>query len=275
MKRFLPILIAAGVFIVALVLIRPEATQKVVVLTRDVPAGTLLTANDLELRDLPQRYLPEDTLTDPAPVVGQALKTDRAAGDVVRQAMLGEAMVLRPDERAIAVPVTDASGLAGLLKPGDPVGVTAVVFDQEADGAFAKVTIENLRVVYVDPRFRAGYKGDSSSSTGANSNVTVVSERKDKGTAVLAVPTTPLLVTYVFSDTTEQRQVNALELLAALTSADNTALTLYVMPRDATAFSSSGLFVPDLVLRPTPTPTPTVTPEGFRPTPAPQATAKP
>ena len=42
---------------------------------------------------------------------------------------------------------------------------------------------------------------------------------------------------------------------------DGTVVTFYLMPQEGAAqFSSPGLWLPDLVVRPQPTPTPTLTP---------------
>ncbi len=132
MKKYIPLVIAAVVFLLALVLLQPEATSQVVVLVSDLPAGHTMTAIDMAVRDIPDSFLPLDAITSPAQAIGQTLKTDHAAGDILRKAHLGEPIALKPDERAIAIQVDDASGMGGLIAPGDTVGLTAVIFGNQA-----------------------------------------------------------------------------------------------------------------------------------------------
>jgi hypothetical protein len=81
---------------------------------------------------------------------------------------------------------------------------------------------------------------------------------------VLAVPIELQTVFYDFSSSgavSEQRTLNAIELLAALGSTDGAQITLYLMPSEASNdFSSSGLWLPDLIITPAPTATPSPTP---------------
>jgi len=56
--------------------------------------------------------------------------------------------------------------------------------------------------------------------------------------------------------------VNAVELLTALDQADNARLSLYMLPKDAKAMTTSGLWLPELVIRQV-TPTTTPTPVAF------------
>jgi len=276
MRRLIPISIAIVVFVGALALIRPERTLSVVVAASDMSAGRTISAADLEVREVPQRLVPADSLTDPAAAVGQALIVDRVAGDVIRPGNLGQPVTLGPEERAIAVRVTDSGGMAGLIGPGDIVGIVASIDVQNpgaAPGTFTKAAIEPLRVLYISPDFAA-----EEAATPALDPVTglVSSQRRreQEGTVVLAVPTGAYVILYDFTSRmapNEARSVNALELLTALDAAPNAMLSLYLVPEGASSFASSGLFLPDLVITPAPTSTPSPTPEGYR-TPTPTAT---
>jgi pilus assembly protein CpaB len=68
-----------------------------------------------------------DVITDKAMLIGQPLRIDRGQGDVIRASQLGNLIAVEANERAIAVHVTDASGVAGLLVPGQRVGVIASI----------------------------------------------------------------------------------------------------------------------------------------------------
>ncbi len=269
-KKVLPYVFAVIVFVLALVLLRPAPSKRVVVAAADLRAGHVLAVSDLVLRAFPADAVPADAVSDTTLLVGQSLRIDRGQGDVIRLSHLGEVVALQPNERAIAVKVTDASGLAGLLIAGQQVGVVATISQQsfDAQGSFSKATIEGLRVLYVDPNFAANEPSVQPVSTPSGSLVagySASSERTSEGTVVLAVPVELQTIFYDFSATggiTDSRQVNAVELLAALSSAASGAeITLYLMPSEnATPFNSPGLWLPDLIIPPGPTLTPTVQP---------------
>jgi pilus assembly protein CpaB len=263
MKKYIPLLVAAVVFILAILLLQPEAKVQVVVLTNDLPAGHVLEDIDMAVHDLPESFRPVDAIENPSEAVGQTLKTDRSKGDILRLRHLGEPMTLQPGERAVAIRVDDASGMGGLIAPGDIVGLTAVIATR--DVIYSKATVEGFRVLYVSPEFRAGYTQMQSSGLGGSSSA-VAQSRSSEGIVVLAVPVTLINVEYDYTfigGTKEIRKVNAVELIAALTSSGNATIILYKVPLNPDEMLSPGLDLGDLVFIPTPTlgPTPTETPE--------------
>ncbi|MFN2298321.1 MAG: Flp pilus assembly protein CpaB [Anaerolineales bacterium] len=263
MKKYIPLLLAAAVFVSAILLLQPEARAQVVILTGDLPAGHVLAEADLAVRELPVSFRPSDAVEQPAEAVGQSLKTDRSKGDILRLRHLGESLDLGSGERAIAVRVDDVSGLGGLIAPGDTVGLTAVIFGREA--AYSKVTMEGFRVIYVSPEFRAGFTQVQSSGLTGGGAAAIPVERASEGIVVLAVPSTMVDVKYDFTSrdgSTTIQKVNAVELIAAITSSGNARIILYKLPPDPDELLSPGLYLPDLVILPTPTPeqTPTESP---------------
>jgi len=254
MKKYIPLLLAAVVFILAILLLQPEAKAQVVVLTGDFPAGHVLADADMEIRELPVSFRPSDAVEDPAEAAGQTLKTDRSKGDILRVRPLGDTMELQSGERAIAVSVDDVSGMGGLIAPGDTVGLTAVIFGRDA--AFSKVTMEGFRVVYVSPEFRSGFAQSQSAGLGGGTSAAVPQERATEGIVVLAVPSSMIDVKYDFSTLggdTKIQKVNAVELIAAISSSGNARIILYKLPADPDELLSPGLYLPDLVILPTPT----------------------
>jgi len=296
MKKVFPLVIAAIVFVIALVLLRPAPSRMVVVAAFDLRAGHVLQEADLELMSVPDDVLAVDVLTDKAMLIGQPLRIDRGQGDVIRASQLGNLIAVEANERAIAVHVTDASGVAGLLVPGQMVGVIASIPQQDTNattssaysadgvypnetvtppdhtnsdngaylgsGTFSKSTIEGLRVLFIDPRFAANMDANVVSQAtpqGALSGVNT-NERAREGTVLLAVPTNLQSIFYDFGAAggiSQTRSVNALELLAALSGLDGATITLYLMPQTgAEQFTSPGLWLPDLILAPKTPPPP-------------------
>ncbi len=267
--KFLPIIIAIVIFIGALVLLQPAPSTAVVVAAYDLPAGRIIADSDVTLRSLPADAIPPDALNDTTLVIGQPIRIDRGQGDVIRESQIGEVIQLQPNERAIAVQITDPSGLVGLLAPGMEVGVVATITEDSYDGSsgsFTKATIEGVRVIYLDPRFAAispdvavPEATQDPLSSGVSTN-----DRAREGSVILAVPVEMQSLIYDYSTlhgVSETRKVNTLELLAGLGATDNATLTLYLMPNgDPLTFTSPGLWLPDLVRTPVPTATPTTVP---------------
>lgn len=276
MKKWLPLIGAIVVFLVALTLLRPAPQKAVVAAAADLPAGHVIAEGDLTTRQMAEEYIPADALTDPAEAIGMTLKADRTAGDLILASHISaERVELLPNERAVAVAVTDSAGLAGLIRPGDKVGVTAVLTDtstMEDRGVFSKVTVENLRVLYLSPSFYAEDTAVQAVVTPDPATGLVFQrEREDKGTVVLAVPVDAVAVVYDYSTVdpsylNQTHLVSAIELLSALDQAGNASLSLFLMPKgEATPFVSSGLWLNQLMVSPmTPTPTPTLSPQQLQ-----------
>lgn len=277
MKKIFTIILAAIVFFVAFALLRPAAARPALVAAHDLKAGHILQDNDLTLQSMPSANLPSDVVSNKELVIGQPLRIDRGQGDIIRVSHIGSLVVLMPNERAIAVQLTDASGVSGLLVPGQMVGVIITLPAPNPEGgvsaSFSKATIEGLRVLYVDPRFSAAQDANvapqSTEDAGLAGGYTV-NERANSGTVTLAVPISLQSVMYDFSSynvPSETRVVNALELLAAVNAMSDASITLYLMPgENAVQFSSPGLWLNDMAVSPyTPTPEPTPFPYTPRP----------
>lgn len=276
MKKIVPIVIALVIFGAAMFFIQPPASSAVVVAAVDMPAGHVISDADLMTVNLPAASLPSDIATDNAQLVGQSLMVQRVAGDMIRQKHLGEPIKLQSNERAMALTVKDNSGLAGLLKVGDKVGVNALIHQtgNQEDGSFSKAAVENLRVLYISPDFSATQP--QVQPTNSDGAYIPPAERSATGTVVLAVPIENKALIYDFEKNTgaeseihnQYRTLNAIELLAALNASGEADLYLYLMPDNAEPFTTTGLWVPDLVVRGGATATPTALPGSIKDLPA-------
>jgi pilus assembly protein CpaB len=272
MKKLLPIAIACPVFLLSLILLRPEATTPIVVAAVDLPEGHTLVPSDLAVIQVPKSQVLKEAFSDPAQVTGQTLRVFRSSGDVINPSHLGGQVInLAPDERAVAIHVTDAAGLAGLIRPGDSVGVTAVM--ESRDGPFSKTVAGALRVLYITPEFRAAQEttqgaASSTSTSPFTGSASTLSQRSRQleGTVVLAVPVDAITIGYDFSAfgvSSESRLVSLTDLLPALDQVDTIRLSLFLEPDYPEPFITSGLFLPDLVVTPAPTATATPCPGGI------------
>ena len=149
---------------------------EVLAAARNMPAGTLLTVNDLtyvplEARNvLPSHIRQEPTDTgqeqEPPAVIGAVTRIQFLAGMPLTDAGLirpGQdgflAAVLLPDRRAITITVNQETSHAGMIAPGDRVDV---IFTMQvaSDGpsqlnSFSRTVLEDLRVVAVGQRIES------------------------------------------------------------------------------------------------------------------------
>ena len=108
--------------------------KPVVVAKTDLSAGTRLTANLLEVRTLPGSAVPKGAYTTLKAAEGKVLTTARVAGDPITAYVAGESGAasgipaqLSANTVAISIKVDQATGLAGVLRPGQTVTVIAIV----------------------------------------------------------------------------------------------------------------------------------------------------
>jgi pilus assembly protein CpaB len=278
MKKLLPILLAAVAFIVVLLILSPTPDENVLVASNDLSMGHVIEDGDFIYATFPSDMIPDDAVYESSEIMGLTLMTGRSQGDIIRMSNIGtEPMALAPNERAVAITVNNASGLAGLLRAGDMVGVIAVISSNTSgeSGTYSKSAMENLRVLYLSPDFQAKDSEDTVlTSETDNTTATVRTDRKSEGAVILAVPTIMETIVYDFEDVdpeleTQLRTVNVVEMLTALEASDNAELYLYLMPREAEKMVTSGLWLPELVIKPY-KPTPTINPILLE-TPTPEA----
>ena len=124
--------VVIGLLVIALLngIIRP--TQVVVAKVAIAP-GTLLTDQLVELRTIPMGAKPADAIAKIEEVNGKMLAVGRAPGDLIVTSVLGEIAgagipaELPEGHVALAIHVDLASGVAGLLRPGQTVTVIGMI----------------------------------------------------------------------------------------------------------------------------------------------------
>jgi Flp pilus assembly protein CpaB len=157
---------AAAFAIVSTLSPPPPATAGALVAVRDIPAGTVLAAADLQLRLVPEALAPAGALTAARDAVGRAVGGSVREGEILTDARLvgaaaagsaaGSGMAAAP------VRLADAEA-ARLLRAGDLVDVLGATPDGSAD-----VVAEAARVLSVPkPRGESGFLGADAGSGGA------------------------------------------------------------------------------------------------------------
>jgi Flp pilus assembly protein CpaB len=103
-----------------------QDTRGILVVARDLPAGTTLTADDLTVSrarlddSVYQAALPAGALNS---VLGRQLATPAHANQVLARAQLSSRPNLAPGQLVIAIPVTPANSAGGRIRAGDAVQV--------------------------------------------------------------------------------------------------------------------------------------------------------
>ncbi|HWZ31341.1 MAG TPA: Flp pilus assembly protein CpaB [Bryobacteraceae bacterium] len=117
-----------------------EKTIAIQAAARDMAAGTLLHKADLKVVRVPENDVPKLAIRDANQAVDHPLLFPVSANELITLARIGSstgvdglAASIEPGKRAIAVPITDASGVAGLIQPRSHVDVLFTRPGQPAD----------------------------------------------------------------------------------------------------------------------------------------------
>jgi len=144
---------------------------EVLVATRALPVGTIIDAEALRYQMWPeglvqQAYYLKGAGVSPQDLLGTVVRNEITAGQPITQGALikpGErgflAAALGPGMRAITVPVSSTTSVAGFVFPGDRVDIVLTQeVTGEGEGAPLKVSetiIRNIRVLATDQRTSA------------------------------------------------------------------------------------------------------------------------
>lgn len=142
----------------------PDTGRPVVIASADLPAGHVLEASDVTLRQLPADAVPSSALQDPAQAVGRPLTGPVAAGESLTPARLRTAGLLHglgPGERAVHLTIADQASLPS-ISAGDRVDVVTRGGD---------VVARDVLVLGADPVSAEGNTGLFSPSGGAGVTV--------------------------------------------------------------------------------------------------------
>lgn len=99
--------------------------------------------------EVPERWAPEQPLTDRLALAGQVAGTNLPAGSYLQEGMLVAEPDLGPDERELAILVSADTGVAGKVQPGDFVDIEATFVDDNTDVRVSQVIVPAARVIEV------------------------------------------------------------------------------------------------------------------------------
>lgn len=176
---------------------------KILVATDDIPRGVnadeLLAQKVIVLQEVPRRFVAAGAVSAPAAIEGQVLSVPLTAGEQVTEgrfefpATAGLAYSIPKQYVALAIPVDAVKGVAGLVKPGDHVGLY-VTFSPGPQGEddFTKMLIPDSKVLAVGTSLRAASASNGEGSEGGgviSASRSDTAEQEIASTLTLAVST--------------------------------------------------------------------------------------
>ncbi len=128
---------------------------KVVAASQRIPAKTQVTAQMVEIKEVPTKYINPKAAIDVKEVVGKTVKSEILPGEQVLRDKLatgkessdGLSYLIEPGKRAVTIAVNEVSGVAGQILPGDRVDVMGT-FDFQ--GILTTLVIQNVPVLSID-----------------------------------------------------------------------------------------------------------------------------
>ena len=142
-----------------------------VVASRDINPGTVLTPSMLESVDHPSRYLPKGAFADVEGVIGKVVTVPVFRSEpIVARKLAGKgglSSIVPPGMRAYSLSVTSGSALGFTPKPGDRVDVLAT-FPREVMGEATTVTLMTFKEVASAGAYSTSASGKVASQLGVD-----------------------------------------------------------------------------------------------------------
>lgn len=121
----------------------------VVVVKQNIPAFKVLTVDDLSVDYL--KVAPPRSYRTVEELIGQQVQVDLEAGAILELGSLQPgsdiARLLKPGERAIAIPVDEVIGGGGFVQPGDTIDLLLFLRGENGARDSAQVVMQSLRVL--------------------------------------------------------------------------------------------------------------------------------
>lgn len=141
MKNMLAIVVAVGLGLAAVVLVRDYLQQReeeirgavveIIVAKEEIPAGTEISLEYIAKAERLKKYIDEDTVmaAQGQELLGQRLKVNKSKGapfrwsDTGGQGVTGFADMVPQGKRAVSMSIDPMSGISGMLRPNDKIDI--------------------------------------------------------------------------------------------------------------------------------------------------------
>ncbi|PBQ08377.1 Flp pilus assembly protein CpaB [Pseudomonas congelans] len=165
--------------------------HNVVVLARDIPAYTAITADDLTIERL--KVTPPGSFEAIDKVVGRSSWRTLTAGSWLTESNFEAggtlARMIRPHERALALQVDEVTGASGQLSPGDYVDVLLYLPEDASNpNRSSQVVVPALRILGVGGLLGPDHNGKPVQDINADERLKQEQQRINARTVTVAVP---------------------------------------------------------------------------------------
>jgi len=143
-----------------------ERHVRIVVAAHDLPLGTLLRASDVRVVSYPGHDIPKGVIYQTKDATNKVALVSLYSNEPLLLSKLsaptsleGFSSIIPPGYRAVSVPITDASGVAGLIQPNSKVDV---LFTRTGSVAEASTTtiLQDVKVISTGKLLPAGQAPD-------------------------------------------------------------------------------------------------------------------
>ena len=138
---------------------RKVATQSVVVASKELPFGAVLSDDNIQTASWPTEIVPAGALSSSQELVGRVVRTPVAIGEPVLETKLapvgadrGLPMRVPPGMRAMTVPVNVVSSVSGFVLPDSKVDVVVTIRPETEKETMSKLVLQNLIVLAADQK---------------------------------------------------------------------------------------------------------------------------
>lgn len=165
--------------------------HNVVVLARDIPAYTAITADDLTIERL--KVAPPGSFEAIDKIVGRSSWRTLTAGSWLAESNFEAggtlARMIRPHERALALQVDEVTGASGQLSPGDYVDVLLYLPEDVSNpNRSSQVVVPALRILGVGALLGPDRNGKPVQDINADERLKQEQQRINARTVTVAVP---------------------------------------------------------------------------------------
>ena len=144
-----------------LIAAEPKGTQ-VVVASRDLPIGHIVSREDVEVVDWPSKNVPNGFYMQPGEVLGRGVMTTVHRNEPLLAAKLadknaggGMPLTIPDGKRAVSVEVDQVIGVAGFVLPGTRVDVLATVMpNANRSETTTRIILQNIPVLTADQSYQ-------------------------------------------------------------------------------------------------------------------------
>jgi len=147
-----------------------ETRVKVVVAKQDIPQRTMVKESMLQVIEVPPDVLPAGAITDMVSVIDRPTSVPIQQGDIltdkkvlVDPRMAGFTGLIPENCRAMSVPITDVTGIAGFAKPGDYVDV--MVITKGNGKVTGEILLQNIMLLAINKTGGDGAQAASASDS--------------------------------------------------------------------------------------------------------------